>query len=307
MELVEDPTLSSRLLREAAALAYVDNLDAPVLRPDDAHHFAAVLRLRPGEIVVASDGAGRYRGCRVTLSGGGALSGGVGGVAAPRGWAAPRSSAAGSGGGRRARSTVISLVPDTKVMAVRRAEPAITVGFSLVKTDRTDWAVAKLAELGVDRIMPLVCDRTVARSDGSAGGAKRADRVRRIAREASMLARRVWLPEVTDPLPLAEALAVLRAPDADPANAQPAWPVSPAPVAQPASPWGGAVALAEPGGAPPSLAAPIVLVGPEGGWSPEELAGGLPTVHLGDTILRVETAAIVAGALLTCLRAGIVA
>jgi len=289
MESATAPRRPSGLLREAAALAYVDDLEQPVLRAEDARHFSVVLRLRPGEIVVASDGAGSYRGCRVTLANGAALGGGP----------------AGHGGGRRGRSSVIALVPDTEVMGMRRAEPAITVGFSLAKSDRTDWAVAKLAELGVDRIVPLVCDRTVAGADRASVGGRRADRFRRIAREASMLSRRVWLPEVVDPMPLGEALSALRAVPAGQGSA-PANPAGASYSADSASPPSAGVALAEPGGVPPSLAMPIVLVGPEGGWSPEELAKGLPTVHLGDTILRIETAAVVAGALLTGLRSGTV-
>lgn len=67
-------------------------------------------------------------------------------------------------------------------------------------------------------------------------------------------------------------------------------------------------ALAEPGGSPISLAAPTVLVGPEGGWSDRERteAAGR-TVSLGAGVLRAETAAVAAGVLLTALRAGIVA
>ena len=60
--------------------------------------------------------------------------------------------------------------------------------------------------------------------------------------------------------------------------------------------------MAEPGGAPISLATPVVLVGPEGGWSERELALVANKVSLGDGILRVETAAVAAGALLTALR-----
>ena len=60
------------------------------------------------------------------------------------------------------------------------------------------------------------------------------------------------------------------------------------------------------GGGPPTLARPVVLVGPEGGWSDEERAVPLPVVGLGPTVLRAETAAIAAGALLTALRAGAV-
>jgi len=64
------------------------------------------------------------------------------------------------------------------------------------------------------------------------------------------------------------------------------------------------VALAQLGRQPPRLSYPAVLVGPEGGWGPEELASGLPTVGLGPTGLRVETAA---GVLLCGLRSGVVA
>ena len=62
------------------------------------------------------------------------------------------------------------------------------------------------------------------------------------------------------------------------------------------------IALAEPGGSPISLATPVVLVGPEGGWSERELALVGNKVSLGDGVLRVETAAVAAGALLTALR-----
>ena len=59
-------------------------------------------------------------------------------------------------------------------------------------------------------------------------------------------------------------------------------------------------------GAPPSLSWPVVLVGPEGGWSPEEEGAGLPRLGLGPQVLRAETAALAAGAVLAALRAGLV-
>ena len=65
-------------------------------------------------------------------------------------------------------------------------------------------------------------------------------------------------------------------------------------------------AMADRGGAPPSLARPLLLVGPEGGWDDGERAAGLPAVSLSPGVLRAETAAIVAGALLVALRAGCV-
>ena len=68
------------------------------------------------------------------------------------------------------------------------------------------------------------------------------------------------------------------------------------------------VALAVQGGAPLTLATPIVLVGPEGGWSEEELAAVPDARHvgLGPNVLRAETAAMAAGVLLVALRAGLV-
>ena len=51
----------------------------------------------------------------------------------------------------------------------------------------------------------------------------------------------------------------------------------------------------------------VVAVGPEGGWSTDELASGLPTVGFGLSVLRAETAAVTAGALLASLRTGTVA
>ncbi len=65
--------------------------------------------------------------------------------------------------------------------------------------------------------------------------------------------------------------------------------------------------LAVAGGNPPTLDRPTVLVGPEGGWSDDERACGLPTVGLGPHVLRTETAAVAAGALLVALRTGLLA
>lgn len=156
-----------------------------------------------------------------------------------------------------------------------RPEPSVTVGFALLKGDRPEWVVQKLTEVGVDRIVPFVAARTVVRWDGDRA-VRHLDRLRRVAREAAMQARRTWLPEVADVVGFA---AVASSPG---------------------------VALAEPGGPPPSLDRPVVLVGPEGGWAPEELDRGLPTATLGPTVLRAETAAVAAGVLLCGLRAGVV-
>jgi 16S rRNA (uracil1498-N3)-methyltransferase len=156
--------------------------------------------------------------------------------------------------------------------------PRVTVAFALTKGGRPEWVVQKLTEAGVDRIVPVVAARAVVRWEGERG-AMRLNRLRSIARAAAMQSRRVWLPAVNDLQPFASVVGDL----------------------------GEAAALAQSGGAPPSLTRPATLVGPEGGWSDDELACGLPWVSLGSSVLRAETAAFAAGFLMCALRARIVA
>lgn len=155
--------------------------------------------------------------------------------------------------------------------------PPVAVAFAVAKGERTDWAVQKLTELGADRIVPFLAARSVVRWEGDTA-ARHVERLRRIAREAASQSRRTWLPVVEDVVTFDEL------------------------VSRP-----GAV-VADRGGAPLSSVASrgIVLVGPEGGWAPEELAADMPRVALGPHVLRTETAAVAAGALLSALRAGLV-
>ncbi len=156
--------------------------------------------------------------------------------------------------------------------------PVLTVGFALVKGSRPELIVAKLTELGVDRIVPVAAERSVVRWDPDRA-AGHLERLERIVRGAAMQSRRAWLPEVSPVASVAE-------------------------LAQATPP--GSVALAEPGGDPPTLEQPTVLVGPEGGWTDAELARVEAHVGLNPQVLRVETAAIAAGALLAALRSGLV-
>ncbi len=167
-------------------------------------------------------------------------------------------------------------------MAAQAQSPPVTVGFALTKGERPDWAVQKLTEVGVDRILLLETVRSVVRL-GADAAERRVQRWRRVAREAAVQSRRTFLPQVVGVVPLSDVLA-------DAGNEP-----------------GRAVCLAEPGGEPPSLSRPVVLVGPEGGWAPEELGQGLPALGLGPSVLRTESAAVAAGLLLCSLRAGVVA
>jgi 16S rRNA (uracil1498-N3)-methyltransferase len=117
----------------------------------------------------------------------------------------------------------------------------------------------------------FAAQRSVVRWD-DARAALNVERLRRVSREAAMQCRRVHLPALSwlATFPAAGALA--------------------------------GAAIADREGAPASLGHPTVLVGPEGGWSPQERAVGLPSVALGPHVLRAETAAIAAGALLVAAR-----
>jgi 16S rRNA (uracil1498-N3)-methyltransferase len=168
---------------------------------------------------------------------------------------------------------------DGTVQSEARAVPALTVAFAPVKGERPEWVVQKLTELGIDRIVPLRSERSVVRWSGARGKAT-VEKLRRVAREAAAQCRRVWLPDVTDTVGFAE-LASLGG--------------------------DGEVVLAQLSGDRPSQRQHVVAVGPEGGWSSDELASGLPTVGFGLSVLRAETAAVTAGALLASLRTGTVA
>ena len=161
------------------------------------------------------------------------------------------------------------------VERVPRPLPELTVAFALVKGQRPEWVTQKLTELGVDRIVPFVAARSVVRWDSSRV-ARNHDRLSTVAREAAMQSRRCWLPVVEAAADFAEI--------AGRAGSR----------------------LAERSGAPISADDTLLLVGPEGGWSPEERAACARTVALGDAVLRADTAAIVAGALMTALRNGLV-
>ena len=158
--------------------------------------------------------------------------------------------------------------------------PALAVGFVVTKGSRPEWVVQKLTELGVDRIIPLSSSRSVVKWDRPRAE-RNLERLRRVAKEAAMQSRRNRLPDVAPVIPVGELVS--------------------GSVAD-----GGGVALAAIGGKPPTLEHPCVLVGPEGGWDRAELDCGLPSVGLGPSVLRAETAAVVAGALLCSLRAGLV-
>jgi 16S rRNA (uracil1498-N3)-methyltransferase len=158
----------------------------------------------------------------------------------------------------------------------------VTLACALIKFERLEWMIEKVTELGVERIVPFEAARS---EKGLAAAArKRAERWRRIAKESSQQSRRLRSPEI---LPAAAFEAALAEPGdyrylLDEAGAAP-------------------LARMLPAGRSSSASA-AVLIGPEGGWTEKErglaLTAGWAPVSLGPQILRAETAAMAAAAIL---------
>jgi 16S rRNA (uracil1498-N3)-methyltransferase len=161
-------------------MVFVEDLRSPSPTAGDVHHLLEVLRLRPGEPVVASDGAGHWVACRVAAG------------------------ARTSGRSRPADPDRILMV-DGPVTGSAAPRPSVTVAFAPTKGDRPERVTRTLTELGVDRIVPIGSSRSVVRWEGERGD-RAVERLRRVAREAAAQCRRLWLPEVSPPTAL-DALA----------------------------------------------------------------------------------------------------
>ena len=182
-------------------------------------------------------------------------------------------------GDRVRRGTITSVAEDRVDFSLGEDLPAatitpITLYLAVFKFDRFEWAVEKCTELGVVRIVPMIVRRTEPHLAASAS--KRADRWRRIALEAAQQSRRISPPEIAEPIrakPAIEAQSGLRVVLAENEHET------------------SLRELIEGREEPVALA-----IGPEGGWTDEELvlfdAAGWLRASLGPTILRAETAAI---------------
>lgn len=166
-------------------------------------------------------------------------------------------------------------------------EPRLVVAFALTKGTKPDLAVQKLTELGADGVTLLASRRSVPRWSGSRADAA-LTRLRRIAREAAAQCRRARLPEIHGVLPLTDLQGRPGLVVADPAGEE--LPRVPAP---PGGEW-------------------VLVVGPEGGLDPDEVAAlkspaedgeGPVRLRLGPHVLRAETAAIAGAAVLATRRA----
>lgn len=178
----------------------------------------------------------------------------------------------------------IALVALGAVVAEPVLTPSLAVAFALTKREKPEVVVQKLTELGVDRILPVISSRSIVQWDDHKAEAALA-RWSRVAREAAMQCRRARLPRIDAVTPLAELAGTPGLLIADRGSERPLGP----------------------GALPDGPEGWTVLVGPEGGFSPDEVdglaeAGPVGRLSVGPHVLRAETAAIAAAAVLAARR-----
>jgi len=173
-------TTSLEVRAAAEAQVFVEDPGAPELSPSDAHHLLRVLRVRPGERVIAADGKGSW--CECVFEGG----------------SEPHS------------KNFLKACGTVQFEPV--GVPPITVAFAPAKGDRPEWVVQKLTELGVDRVILLVADHSVVRWEAERV-LRSLERLRKVVSEAACQSRRVWLPEVEAPVTLDELASLAGSPE----------------------------------------------------------------------------------------------
>ena len=210
-----------------------------VFAPEQTHQIAAVLRMEPGQPIVVLDN---------------------------NGW---EFEAVLADVGRKRTTAVIQ----HKHPVTTEPDSAITLYQSLLKRDNFEWVLQKATELGVSHFVPLITERTVARLP------KKNDRWQRILTEAAEQSRRGCIPQLAEPITLAQAAAEL-----------PAHHTGLIPWEEAGS---GSIGnyLEGKGGTAVSL-----FIGPEGGFTADEITlaqqHNIHPITLGQRILRAETAAI---------------
>ena len=148
----------------------IDRGDSVTFDRAETRHIARVLRLRPGDTIIASDG----NGCDYTV----------------------RLEAL----GEIATGTVLGVVSRDDEPTLR-----ITLVQGVPKADKMEAIVRAATELGVSRVWPVVTERTIVRLD-PARWRERARRWQRVVKEATKQCGRATIPEVASPLPIVELL-----------------------------------------------------------------------------------------------------
>jgi 16S rRNA (uracil1498-N3)-methyltransferase len=183
------------------------------------------------------------------------------------------------------KDEVLLTVQQRTVHKIRESRRVI-LAVSVAKGDRFDWLISRCTELGVDRIVPIVFERTVK----LAKGARVVERWNRLAIAAAKQCRRVFLPIIDEPQRIENAIKGLKA---DFSKGQFL-------VGSLAGDAGSIIDIELSG------SDVIAFVGPEGGFTDEEQAflvkEGCIGTRLTDTVLRVETAGVAMATVLCALR-----
>jgi 16S rRNA (uracil1498-N3)-methyltransferase len=176
--------------------------------------------------------------------------------------------------GQRVEFELGEVLPTSKVAR-------LTLLLAVFKFDRMEWAIEKCTELGVARMIPVIAQRTDAHLGTAA--VKRRERWERIARQSAEQSRRTTPPDIGKPIRLKDAVAL---------------PGSSRILLNETE---GEVSLKQALQSHPPTEDLLLAIGPEGGWTDTELElfkhTGWVSASLGDTILRAETAAIAATAI----------
>lgn len=214
------------------------------LPPDDSAHCVRVLRAKPGDTVWVVDGHGHRYECRLTDA--------------------------------DHRAAKVEIIGQLSVDKVWGADLTIAVA-PTKNADRIEWLVEKLVEMGIDRIIPLLCDHSERK-------VLKPERIERIAVSAMKQSLKATLPVIEPLTPFAEALRIMTATSAPQARF----------IAHCEHDMPRLLLARE---VIPELPTSI-MIGPEGDFSEREIAAaleaGFKPVSLGECRLRTETAALTA-------------
>jgi 16S rRNA (uracil1498-N3)-methyltransferase len=189
--------------------------------------------------------------------------------------------------GARGTGIIAAVTPSAVTLDIQQtvSSPAprtsLTIASAIPKGSRADWMIEKLSELGVDIFIPLATERSIVLPRGQS----KSDRWQRLATESAEQSARQGVMQID---PLTELPQLIKQIDA---ASLAAWHLSPTKTAD--------SILRLIAHLPPAL---MLLIGPEGGWSDGELAlfkdRGVAPLRLTSTILRIETAAVTAAAII---------
>lgn len=240
------------------------------LRTEEAQHAVRVLRKRPGDVLDIIDGRGRRYKGVIEQAG---------------------------------KKHVLLTAALAEESAARAAHRTTLLVAPTKNIDRFEWVLEKATEIGVDRIVPILTEHSERRRI-------RLDRLERVVESAAKQSLKLWLPELTDLMPLADALALggtVRSATPATAAAERSAEVSATAITAAAAPVAPAQKFLAYLGAdqPPLLhnnyrpgTNVTLAIGPEGGFSPAEAAlarrHDFVFVSLGPHRLRTETAALAA-------------